>query len=117
MNVVVMVNSSPLGSTLSATALRFVSACAGAGLQVRAVYFRGDGVYNLLEGPMSDDSLPAVKTAWVDCAERHGAELLVCSADVSRRLPEASVAGAGFTVAGLARWWQLVEESDRMVCF
>ena len=117
MNVVVMVNSSPSGSTLSATALRFVSACAGAGLRVKAVYFRGDGVYNLLEGPMSDDSLPAMQIAWVDFAGRHGAELLACSADVSRRLPEGSVEGTGFTVAGLARWWQLVDESDRMVVF
>lgn len=117
MNIIVMVNSSPWGSSLSATALRFVEAASDAGQQVIAVYFRGDGVYNLIEGNMSDDSMPSMKTAWTQLARQHGIELLLCSADTARRLPARAVQDTGTTQAGLAHWWQLAAECDRMVSF
>lgn len=117
MNIIVMVTSSPWGSSLSATALRFVDAACTAGHDVPAVYFRGDGVYNMLDGPMSDDSLPSMKQAWTKLAARHGIEILLCSSDTARRIPENCFGGGAATQAGLARWWQLAAECERMVSF
>lgn len=112
-----MVTASPWGSSHSATALRFVDAACAAGHQVPAVYFRGDGIYNLIEGPMSDDSRPSMKTAWTELAGRHGIELLLCSSDASRRVPDELAEDSGAARAGLARWWQMAGACDRMVSF
>lgn len=117
MKIIVMVNASPWGSSLSTTALRFVEAAGCAGHDISAVYFRGDGIYNMLEGALSDDSLPPLKQAWTDLAERLGFELLLCSSDCARRVPVAVFDNTVASRAGLARWWQLADECDRMVSF
>ncbi|MBT8061923.1 MAG: hypothetical protein HKO64_01545 [Xanthomonadales bacterium] len=117
MNIIIMVNASPWGSSLATTALRFVEAAGSAGHDISAVYFRGDGIYNMLEGPLSDDSLPPMKQAWAELAERRGFKLLLCSSDCARRVPEAVFDNTVASQAGLARWWQLAGESDRMVSF
>ena len=57
MKILVIVNESPWGSSLASTALRFVHAACAAGHEVPAVFFHNDGVYNALEGEVSDGGL------------------------------------------------------------
>ena len=50
MKVLVIVNQSPWGATLPVVALRLVRAMTSDDVEIDAVYFRGDGVYNALPG-------------------------------------------------------------------
>jgi len=111
-----MVNSSPWGSSRSALALRLFRAALDAGETVTAVYFRGDGVYHGMVGQRVDKGAENLFDEFTALADTAQVPLLLCSAAVSRRLPtEQAQPAAPWSLAGLARWVELLDESDRVV--
>lgn len=112
-----MVNGSPWGSTLAATALRFARAAIEGGHVLEGVWFQGDGVYNALRGDITDPGAEDLAAAWADLAQAAGCELLVCSSACARRLPgEVAYALAPPSrVAGLGELLELVARADRTV--
>lgn len=113
-----MVNTSPWGSSRSGVALRFLRAVVGAGHEVSAVYFRGDGVYHAMPGRQADPGAEDLSLAFAALAQSQDIDLLLCSAALTRRFAE-SRAGfeAPWQAAGLARWVELLQDSDRVVSF
>lgn len=118
MRILVIVSSSPWGSSRASTALRFVRAVVAGGEQVTAVFFHDDGVYNALPGGLSDDGLASPQADWRSLAEDHGVDLLLCPAAAGRRLRGDALGNAvPFRQEGLARMLELLFASDRVVRF
>lgn len=113
MKVLIIVNESPWGSTLSATALRMVRALLDGGAEVEAVFFRGDGVYNALSGRACDAGTPDLADTWAAMADSRGIPMLLCSSAASRRLDSAP--GPGFREAGLSEVLERMAACDRVV--
>ena len=78
------------------------------------MYFRGDGVYQSLQGRAADAASTDFSTAWRELAEQ-GTRLLLCSASAGRRLPSAPA--APFEEAGLAAMYEAMSSADRVVRF
>ncbi len=119
MDILVIVNESPWGSSLATAALRFVRAAQHSGKCVPAVFFHNDGIYNALPGRVSDDGLPSPVQSWVELAEYGETELLLCSAASARRLAQSAVneLPGAFREAGLVEMWGLAGRCDRVVTF
>ena len=115
MKVLVIVNASPWGTTLAATALRAARALAAAGQGIDAVFFRGDGVYNALPGRGGDTDTAGLAGAWAEFADAAGFPLLLCSSAALRRLDSAPA--SGFREAGLAEVLERMAGCDRVVTF
>ena len=115
MKFLVIVNESPWGSALALTAYRFVEASMEAGVEIAAVFFRGDGVYNAVRGEITDAGTPDLAGAWQQLAADRGMRMLLCSSSRSRRLT--THAGPGFTDSGLAELIELARNCDRVVTF
>jgi tRNA 2-thiouridine synthesizing protein D len=115
-NCLIIVNESPWQTGLALNALRFARAAAAAGLQVSAVFFREDGVYQALPSTEADSGTPELAKSWQGFAEQSGARLLLCSASSQRRLPKGSN-GQAFQQTGLAEMLELMQQSDRVVSF
>lgn len=113
MKILLIVNEGPWGSALGMAALRLLRALLRKGVEIAAVYFRGDGVYHALRGRAHDADTPRTPQAWLDLAGPRGIPLLLCSADSQRRL-EAPAQG-GFREAGLAEALELMAACDRIV--
>jgi sulfur relay protein TusD/DsrE len=96
--------------------LRFARAAPAAGLQIIAVFFREDGVYNALADTIADAGTPELAAAWQETAANSGIRLLLCSASSQRRLPAGSHA-PGFEQTGLAEMLELIQQADRVVSF
>lgn len=118
MNILLIVNESPWGSTLANTALRFLRAALADGSRVRAVYFRDDGVYNAIGGEADAGALD-LAGEWAAVAGEHGVDLMVCSAAAARRFPDAAedVCGRGFRIAGLVELLEEMDHCERVVTF
>lgn len=115
MKVLVIVNESPWGATLPATALRLVRAMREDGVGIDAVFFRGDGVYNALPGRATDAGTPDLAAEWEELSRSGGIPMLLCSSATSRRLDSAP--GPGFREAGLAEVLECMAGCDRVVSF
>lgn len=116
--ILVIVEASPWGSSLSTAAWRFVRAAVTAGVRV-TVFFTGDGVYNAVAGELSDQGLDSPQQCWQAFGASQDVELWLCPAAVARRLP-AQVADQlfpDFTVTGLTRLFEQMAASDRVVSF
>lgn len=114
----VMVNTSPWGSSRSGVALRFLRATLEAGHEVSALYFRGDGVYHAMPGRQADPGATDLSKGYASLAQSGQFQLLLCSAALSRRFEaSADTFQAPWQAAGLARWVELLGESDRVVSF
>jgi tRNA 2-thiouridine synthesizing protein D len=111
--VLVIVNDSPWGATLPATALRLARSILRGGHEIEAVFFRGDGVYNALRGRASETSTPNLADDWTALAGDAGIALLLCSSAASRRLDNAP--GDGFITAGLADVLERMAACDRVL--
>jgi sulfur relay (sulfurtransferase) complex TusBCD TusD component (DsrE family) len=111
--VLVIVNESPWGSTLAATALRLVRSLLACDHSIDAVFFRGDGVYNLVagQGEVASD----LAGEWGSLAAAAGFPLLLCSSATARRLDPAP--GGRFRAAGLAEVLERMASCDRVVTF
>lgn len=119
MNILLIVNESPWGSTLANTALRFLRAALERDFGVTAVFFQGDGVYNAQSGPDTDPGALDLRGEWTGLARRHGFDLLLCSGALARRLPAGSAQAlqAPFRESGLTEMLTLASTSDRVVSF
>lgn len=111
MKVLVIVNESPWGGTLATTALRLARSLLAGGHAIDAVYFRGDGVYNLLAGQGEGD----LAAGWDALAAGAGFPLLICSSASARRLDLEP--GGRFRPAGLAEVLERMSGCDRVVTF
>lgn len=115
MKVLVIVNESPWGSTLPATALRLVRTLLLSEVEVDSIFFRGDGVYNALQGRACDAGTPDLTAEWIKLSLSSCFPLLLCSAAASRRLDSAP--GDGFREAGLAEVMERLSTCDRVLAF
>ena len=115
MKILVIVNVSPWGGSLAVTALRLVRAMLSQGHAIAAVYFREEGVYQVLGGRAADSGTPALRDAWLGLHREHGVPLLVCSSAAQRRLDSAPA--DGFREAGLAEVLETMQTCDRLVTF
>jgi sulfur relay (sulfurtransferase) complex TusBCD TusD component (DsrE family) len=111
----IIVNESPWGSTLALGAWRFARAASENGLQVVAVFFREDGVYNALDGEAADAGTPDLGAAWREYSERSGARLLLCRSSADRRMKSAP--GQPFEAFSLTGMFELLQQCDRVVTF
>jgi tRNA 2-thiouridine synthesizing protein D len=115
LNILLVVNDSPWGSTLAVTALRIARAAVAAGHRLQAVFFRGDGVYNTMMGTAADPGTPDLAAGWSQLAETGETELLVCQSSAKRRL-NAPLA-APFREAGLVEFSDRMEGCERVLTF
>lgn len=113
MKILLVVNSSPWGSTLAVTALRFARAAVAEGMTVTTVFFREDGVFHALGSRATDAGTPALSEAWPEFARIHGADLLVCRSSGQRNLAQSP--SGSFREAGLAEMMERMAASDRVV--
>jgi len=111
----VIVNESPWGSSLALSAWRFVQASLDSGVEVPAVFFRGEGVYNVLSGEANDAGTENLALAWLGLEARAGTRLLVCSSSRMRRL--AALPNRAFSESGLAEMFDVMLTCDRVVSF
>lgn len=115
MNCLIIVNDGPWSSGRALAAWRFARAAVANGLEVPAVFFREDGVYNARSGSAADAGTPDLATAWRAFAESTGARLLLCRSSLDRRTrgdPEPP-----FEPAGLAAVFERMLACDRVVSF
>lgn len=115
LNIVLIINESPWGSTLSATAARLASGFADKGFTVQAVFFREDGVYNCVRGTSSDPGAGDLSAAWVALNEQQDTRLMVCQSSAVRRLSDSPE--PPFREAGLVEVADLVADCDRVITF
>lgn len=118
MNILMIVNSSPWGSTRALAAWRFARAWLAAGHRIEAIFFRGDGVYNALPGTVADSGTPDLANAWAELGAPSNPPLWLCSAALARRLPSGpETLATGFRPAGLLEAMAVVPRCDRVVNF
>ena len=113
MNILLVVNDSPWGSTLSITALRLARAMLSAGHSLDGIFFRGEGVYNAVGATTGNPASPDLKQAWSTLADDSGAALMLCQSSVERRLE--SRPDEPFRGAGLAELIDRMATADRVV--
>lgn len=125
MKFLVIVNESPWGSCLALSAWRFVRASLDSGIEIPAIFFRGEGVYNALSAEATDAGTESLSAAWMELEASAGTRLLLCSSSRKRRLPAMQAPGVvgshfiepGFTESGLAEMFDLMLTCDRVVTF
>lgn len=119
---------SPHASQEAFAAYQFVQAAIAKGYIVRRVFFHGDGVLNAccLNTPPQDEL--NLYAAWVDLANTHKIELVVCIASALRRgiidqdeaqryeKPAHSLQPP-FILSGLGQLIDAIIESDRFISF
>jgi tRNA 2-thiouridine synthesizing protein D len=113
--VLVIVNASPWGSSLGVTAWRLVRAMLDGGLEVAAVFFREEGVYQAVRGRADDAGTPNLYESWLELQRDRDTPLLLCSSAAQRRL--AGQPAEGFRETGLAEVLELALSCDRVVTF
>lgn len=113
MKVLVIVNHSSWGSSLGVVALRLVAAMPQGGLEVAAVYFRGEGVYQALAGRVGDPGTPDLCARWLELAARNRFPLLLCRSASQRRLSQPPA--SDFREAGLAEVLELASRCERIL--
>jgi tRNA 2-thiouridine synthesizing protein D len=111
--VLLIVNSSPWGGTRGVVALRLARAMPASGLELAAVYFREEGVYQALPGRSTDAGTPVLREAWLELAAEWGFPLLLCSSAAQRRLERCP--DGGFREAGRAEVLELMGACDRVL--
>ena len=119
MDIMVIVNESPWGSSIASTAMRFVQAAHLAGNRVVAIFFKNDGIYNAQSGSMSDDGLISPANGWCEIGREKSTPLLLCPAASARRFDQALIdkLPKEFRQAGLLEMWAIAQDCDRVVTF
>jgi sulfur relay (sulfurtransferase) complex TusBCD TusD component (DsrE family) len=113
--ILVIVNASPWGGSLSVTALRLVRAMVSRGFHIAGVYFREEGVYQALAGRRTDNGTPVLRDSWLELMQTQGIPLLLCSSAAQRRLERPP--GDGFREVGLPEILELLGSCERVVSF
>ena len=117
MDLLIIVNDSPLRSHASLTALRFCKAAKNKGHMVRQVFFYLDGVYQQLDVSLNELNEPDLLAAWRDLSAAGGTDLVVCAAASHRRIPRQSQARQPFRDGSLIEMLDLSTRVDRLVSF
>ncbi len=120
MNIFIIVSTSPWGSTLGLTALRFAEQVVSGGDAVNGIFFHEDGVYHAQAGSTNEAGVADLTSAWHHLAVSQDFPLLVCQASARRRFPGDSQVLAdlnGFSEAGLAQFLEHCAAADRVVKF
>lgn len=112
-NIILIINESPCGSTLATTARRIARSILDAGHELQAVFFREDGVYNALAGTAGEPAADSPAPAWAELSERHGIDLMVCQSSAVQRLP--GQPAAPFRIAGLVELMDRIASCDRVI--
>ncbi len=115
MKFLVIVNESPWASGLALCANRFVHAAIASGHGITAIFFREEGVYNALQGELTEAGTPNLSVRWAELATAANTRLLLCSSSRVRRL-EQNPPGS-FQDSGLTEMFELMSQSDRVVSF
>jgi tRNA 2-thiouridine synthesizing protein D len=113
--LLIIVNESPWSSSLALTACRFARAAVDSGVELTAVFFREDGVYNALAGEGSDAGTPDLARRWCEISSSADTRLLLCSSSRLRRF--SSLSDDAFQETGLTELIELMLHSDRVVTF
>ena len=128
----ILVNEGPYQHQASDTAYQFTKAALEKGHQIFRVFFYHDGVYNAtsFSAPPQDDR--NVAQQWMDLAEKHNLDLVVCVAAALRRGildDEQAKKNAnnaynletkeqkGFRISGLGQLLEAGIQSDRLITF
>lgn len=114
-NCLIIVNSSPWGSGHALAAWRFAEAAPDNGMNVAAVFFREDGVYNAIAGAATDAGTPDLAKAWKSFSESRNVPLLLCRSSLDRRT--ASPPAPPFQASGLTVMFGHLLDCDRVVNF
>ena len=117
MDMLVIVNDSPLGSHSSMTALRFCRAATDRGHVVRQVFFYLDGVYQQLDVSVKETGESNLLDQWQDYADASETELVVCAAASHRRIPAQLSATVPFREGSLVEMLDLSTRVDRLLSF
>lgn len=116
MNLLVIINHNPAGSSLAIKARVFVEAALRSGHRVPAVFFHNDGVYNALESESGEDTNAR---QWAKLSQQSDLKLLLCSTASFLRFDDKqkSLVSSSFLPAGLAQMWDFANRCDRVVTF
>ena len=117
MDLLVIVNDSPLRSHSSLTALRFCRAAINKGHVVRQVFFYLDGVYQQLAVSARESGEPDLLNQWQAFAAQSAIELVVCAAASHRRVPPGLQSSPTFREGSLIEMLDLTTRVDRLVSF
>ena len=128
MKFAIVVHGAPYSSGSAWSALHFAAAVLRTGHEIYRIFFYHDGVHNgnALMAPPQDEL--DLHEAWVQLAERHQVELVVCIASCLRRgILDAREAdrydkaahdlGAAFQISGLGQLIDAGINADRIVTF
>ena len=113
LNIILIINESPWGNSLSATAARLAGHVSDSGHNLQAVFFREDGVYNCQRGMSETSSTENPAGAWADLGANHDTHLMVCQSSAARRLPQKPE--SPFREAGLVELMDRVADCDRVI--
>ena len=116
-DMLVIVNDSPLRSHSSLTALRFCRAATRKGHVVRQVFFYLDGVYQQLAVSARETGEPDLLDQWQEFAEKAATELVVCAAASHRRVPPGQKSSPAFRQGSLIEMLDLTTRVDRLISF
>ncbi|TAN49203.1 MAG: sulfurtransferase complex subunit TusD [Methylococcaceae bacterium] len=124
MKFALMINGGPYTSQGANSAYGFAVAALAQGHEVLRVFFYGDGVYNAMRDMRPPADEPPLLTGWQALADRHGVDLVICSAAAERRgvlgigedVGDSGIA-EGFRVAGLGLWVDACLAADRVLVF
>ncbi len=114
LKIIIVVNASPWGSTLSSTAARIADGLLAEKHQL-TVFFREDGVYNAVPDTDCDSDVRDLADAWKKMGSQHRVSLLVCQSSAARRLT--GQLHNPFRSASLVEFSDLLADCDRVVTF
>ncbi|MCB1616610.1 MAG: sulfurtransferase complex subunit TusD [Pseudomonadales bacterium] len=128
MKFTLVIQSSPVNTEGSLTALRFAEALIANNQQIYRVFLTSDGVLNtsaLTQMPQGENNLPEL---WHKFAKDNHIEIVACisaalkrgvinSAEANRYQKESSNMFDDTVLAGLGEYVDALKESDRVVCF
>ena len=123
----VLVLASPNSGLAARSAALFVQAALARGHAIERVFFMDDGCYASSDHRVMPQDEPDAMQLWVDLAQEHKLELVVCITsaikrallddDQARRYAAAATTHSAFTVSGLGQWVDAASKSDRVVTF
>ena len=117
MEMLVIVNDSPLRSYSSLAALRFCRAASRRGHVVCQVFFYLDGVYHQLDVNTNESAEPDLVYEWQQFAASCDTELVLCAAASHRRIRSQLPVPAEFREGSLVEMLDLATRVDRMLSF
>lgn len=123
-----LVLASPVSGHCSRTAAFFAATAIARGHRIQRVFFLDSGVYAGAAAAVPAQDEAAALQVWVDLAEQHAVELVLCISSALRRgiLDEAEAerhdkSGAtmhpAFSISGLGQLVDATANSDRLMTF